>query len=100
MAIASRVIKTIDENTKDGKTWGMWVMQYYDPEENKSIRVKLIVGEKKVKEDGDIWYVAKGMSVKDFNRLRPIYPEFVKLSENPPPIDVVESTDDGEEVPF
>lgn len=54
MAIDSRVLKTISENSKDGKTWGMWVIQYFDPAEKKSISVKIICGEKKTKDDGSI----------------------------------------------
>jgi len=98
MAIASRVIKTISENEKDGKTWGMWVLLYYDPETMKPISVKLIVGEKKIKDGGDIWYVAKGLSVRDFKALQPHYKEFVKLSENPPAVDAAPAeADSGEE---
>lgn len=99
MAIESRVLKTISENTKDGKTWGTWVIQYYDPETKKSISVKVVFGEKKVKQEGDIWYVAKGLSVRDFESFRAHYEEFKKLSDSPPAID--NAADESiEEVPF
>jgi hypothetical protein len=100
MAISSKVLKTISENTKDGKTWGTWEIQNFDPETKKSISVKVVFGEKKVKEGGDIWYVAKGLSVRDFESFRVHYPEFKKLSDNPPAIDAGSDDESIEEVPF
>ena len=103
MAIASKVIKMISENSKDGKTWGMWIVQYFDPETSKSLGVKVVSGEKKVKDGGEIWYVAKGLSVKDFATLKPHYAEFAKLSANPPAIAAAApagGNDEIEEVPF
>ena len=84
MDIKSVVLKTISENTKDGKTWGMWIMGYYI--DGKPTSVKVIAGEKKVKQDNELWYVAKGMSVKDFAQLKPHYAEFAALSANQPPL--------------
>lgn len=87
MAIDSRVIKTISENTaKDGTVFGMWVLQYFDKDTHASISVKLVCGKKKIKDDGQIWYVASGMNVKDFANLKPAYAEFAALSANPPAI--------------
>lgn len=103
MSIDSRVIKTISENSKDGKTWGMWIVQYFDPEAKTSISVKVVCGEKKLKDDGSIWYVAKGMGVKDFATLKPAYAEFAKLAENPPAIvdaPPASPSDEIEETPF
>ena len=103
MAIASKVIKTISENTKDDKTWGMWIIQYYNPDDGKTFSIKVICGEKKIRADGEIWYVAKGMSVKDFATLKPVYAEFAKMSANPPAIVSAQADPtqgDIEEVPF
>jgi len=106
MAIASKVLKTISENTAKygGNVYGMWVIQYYDPEQNKSIAVKVVCGERKDKDDGSRWYVAKGMCVKDFEKLKPYYPEFKKLSDNPPAIVPMAAEGDNsqklEDVPF
>ena len=88
MAIDSRIIKTIvpEYTNRDGKVLGMWLMQYFDPETKKNISIKVICGEKKIKADGVIWYVPKGMSVKDFMNLKPFYKEFESLSANPPAI--------------
>jgi hypothetical protein len=94
MAFVSRVIKTISENTaQNGKVYGMWIMQYYDPEAKKNIAVKVVCGEKTTGNDGTPWYVPKGMSVKDFAALKPHYAEFARLSAIPPSIEI-------EEVPF
>jgi hypothetical protein len=102
MSVNSRVLKTVSENSKDGKTWGMWIIQYFDPEQgNKNIAVKVITGEKKLKDDGSIWYVAKGMGVKDFEKFKSDYPAFKKMSDNPPAVATMPtSTDEIEEVPF
>ncbi len=94
--IESRVIKTISENSKDDKTWGMWIIQYFDPEARTNISVKIICGEKKIKADGSIWYVAKGMGVKDFATLKPVYTEFAKLSANPPVIEAQNDQTQGD----
>ena len=84
MVIESVVLKVISESTKDTKTWGMWIIGYYI--DGKPTSVKVVSGEKKVKADGEIWYVAKGLSVKDFATLKPHYQEFAKLSANQPPL--------------
>ena len=100
MAIDSVVLKTIRETTSEaGKVYGMWVMQYHDGE--KSIAVKVVCGEKKIKDDGSIWYVAKGMGIRDFETLKPHYPEFAALAKNPPAVKKIEPTvSEIEEVPF
>ena len=82
MDMKTVVLKTVSENSKDGKTWGMWFLQYFV--DGKSTSIKVVTGEKKVKDDQSILYVAKGFSVKDFAALKPHYPEFAKLSANPP----------------
>ena len=97
--ITSKVLKTISENSNNGKTWGMWILQYFD--DAKSISVKVVCGEKKVKDGGDIWYVAKGMGVRDFAALKPHYAEFAKLAANPPAFADGSGNDESiEEVPF
>mgnify|MGYP001582261449 FL=1 len=100
MNIQSVVLKTISQNTSEaGKVYGMWIMQYHDGQ--KSISVKLVCGEKKTKDDGSIWYVAKGMGVRDFETLRPHYAEFAALAKNPPAIKAPEAPQENtEEVPF
>ena len=103
MAIDSRVIKTISENTaKDGTVFGMWLIQYFDPEAKTSISVKVVCGKKKIKDDGAIWYVAGGLNVRDFATLKPHYAEFAALSANPPAIIAAAPAADAEieEVPF
>lgn len=103
MAIDSRVIKTISENTaKDGTVFGMWVIQYFDPEARTNISVKVVCGKKKIKDDGSIWYVAGGLNVKDFATLKPAYAEFAKLSANPPAIAAAaaDQSDEIDETPF
>ncbi len=93
------VLKTINEQSKDGKTCGMWILQYIV--DGKSVAVKVVTGEKKTKENGDIWYVAKGMGIKDFATLKPVYAEFAALSAKPPePPAPVANADEIEEVPF
>ena len=102
MAIDSRVIKTVHENTaQDGTVYGIWIIQYFNPEDGKSISVKVVCGKKKVKDDGKIWYAAGGLSVKDFATLKPAYPEFAKLSANPPAVEKAAVTPEIiEETPF
>ena len=103
MAIDSRVLKTVSENTtQDGKVYGIWIIQYFNPDDKKSISVKVVCGKKKIKEDGNIWYVASGLSVRDFATLKPAYTEFAELSKNPPAIPeaVAQTVDEIEEVPF
>lgn len=105
MNMKSAVLKTISENTHQtsGKIYGMWIIGYYDGA--KPLSVKLVCGEKKVKGEGDVWYVGKGMSVKDFQAFKPHFPEFALLSATPPPFPEapapdVAATETTEEAPW
>ncbi len=100
----SVVLKTLNEHTdKEGKIYGAWIIQYF--EGAKSISVKIVVGKKKVKDDGSIWYVASGLNRKDFKLVKEHWAEYVKLSDNPPepPVAAPPPPDDNgdvENVPF
>ena len=95
MDMKTVVLKTISENTsQQGKVYGMWILQYFV--DGKSVSVKVVTGEKKIKDDQSIWYVSKGMAPKDFEALKPHYQEFLKFSLNPPAIPAQKS----EEVPY
>ena len=102
MDIKTVLLKVINENTsQDGRIYGMWVLQYFV--DNKSVSVKIVCGQKKIKDDGSIWWVAKGMTPKDFAALKPHYAEFAALAANPPaapPEPSKEPEMDETEVPF
>lgn len=90
MAIASVVLKIINETPSrkdEGCGWGMWCLQYYDPETRKSISVKVVAGEYYLDEEtSERRYKAKGMGKKDFDALRGHYPQIEAWMVTPPPI--------------
>lgn len=102
MAFKSVVLKTVDENTaNNGTVYGMWIIGYY--KDGAPIAVKIVCGEKKTKDDGDIWYAAKGLVPKDFEKLKPVYAEFLALCKNQPPLapaPVAPADEPYDEVPF
>ena len=107
-------LKMLNEwKDKEGKVNGAWIIGYYEDgkwltSKDKDGKVwpaiKIIVGKKKVKEDGAVWYVASGLSRKDFRMVKENWEAFVALSENPPapPSAAPPPTDDDgvDEVPF
>ncbi len=96
------LLKTITENPWKEKIYGMWIIQAFD-DSGKSLSVKVIAGEKKVKSGGEVWYVGKGMSPKDFQTLKPHYAEFLEIAKNPPALPVpggTEKIEGIEEVDF
>ena len=99
--IKTVVLKTVSENTTQaGKVSGMWFLQYFV--DGKSVSIKVVCGEKKIKDNGEVWYNAKGLSPKDFSALKPVYAEFLALNANPPamPGAVAQAQDESDEVPF
>lgn len=96
------LLKTVDENTTNsGKCYGMWVLQYFV--DGKHTAIKVVCGEKKVKDGGEVWYNAKGMAPKDFEKLKPAYAEFLAFCKNPPamPGELAKpATDEEVETPF
>lgn len=95
-------LKTVDENkTNSGKVYGMWILQYFV--DGKHTSIKVVCGEKGEK-DGETRYYAKGMAPKDFDKLKPVYAEFLEFCKNPPPLpqagEKTTAPDDIEEVPF
>ena len=94
------VLKTVSENTaRDGNVYGLWIFQYFG--DGKSLSVKVGTGDKKIKEDGSIWYSLKGFTPKDFETLKPHYQEFLEFSKNPPAYPMQEQSEpEIDEVPF
>lgn len=90
MAVASIILKVINETASrksEGSGWGMWVMEYYDPETRKPTSVKVVCGEYYPdKDSGERRYKAKGWGKKDFDALRGSYPQIENWFNNPPPI--------------
>ena len=87
-------LKMLNEwKDKEGKVNGAWVVGYYEDGKWLTSKdrdgkvwpsIKIIVGKKKIKEDGSIWFVASGLGRKDFTMVKAHWAEFVALSENPP----------------
>lgn len=86
MAIATHVLKTITETASrkdDGKGWGLWIIQYFDPETRKSISVKAVAGEY-YPMNGERRYKAKGWGGRDFLAFWPHKEDFKKWEKDPP----------------
>ena len=111
-------LKKLNEWTdKEGKINGAWIIGYCkdgawltskDREGKVWPSIKIIVGKKKIKDDGAVWYVASGLGRKDFTMVKAHWAEFVALSENPPapPVPAAQQelpagdSDPVEETPF
>ena len=88
MAVATIILRTINETPSrkdEGKGWGMWILQYFDPETRKSVSVKVVAGEY-YPMNGERRYKAKGWNTRDFLTFWPHKDDFKNFEKNPPPI--------------
>lgn len=116
------VLKKIKEKTYEEKTTGIWIVGYvgddghwlsYKDDEGKVIySIAVVKGEKKTRDDGQVWYKAKGFTLKDLFAIKPHFADITAWTNKPPPVPAKKSPSpneaqaaheagaDIEEVPF
>ena len=95
------VVKETEKRDAPGQGWGLWLIGYYDKDDN-PFSVKVVCGTFSTDPGtGEKRYYAKGMGLRDFDALRPRWKEAEVIMRNPPRFEAPVADDiQHEESPF